>query len=102
MKHLKRLHREQPCVDIEEQAAATINIAAAATETTAGLEEGYYDVHVSQNAYVKIAPTANDVTAGTGYLQLANTVVTYVVREGSKIGCIRDAADGVLRYHRVG
>lgn len=99
----KRLHAQHVSlyVDIEEQVPGTVAIAAGAAQSAA-LEEGLYDVHVNQNCYVKVAPIANDVTAGTGYLQLANTVVTYLVRNQSKIGVIRDGADGTLRYHKVG
>lgn len=100
---LKQIHAQAVAqyIDIEGQAPGTVAFTGTAAQSAA-LEEGLYDVYVDQNCYVKIAPTADDVTTVTGYLHLAGEVLTYLVRPASKIGAIRQSADGTLRYQKVG
>lgn len=88
-------------IDIEERSGDTLAFTAAADQTAA-LAEGLYDVSANQNCWIKVAPTANDVAANTGYRLIANNVITVLIRQGSKIGAIRDTADGSLWFHKVG
>lgn len=93
-------HQVSQHVDLEDNASVDRTFTAAAAQTAA-LAEGLYDVIADQKCYLKVGPVANDVAAATGYPLLANTMITLIVRKGSKIGAIRDAADGTLRYHKV-
>ncbi len=86
-------------LDIEGYAGVQLVTSASAAQT-AVLNEGAYDVWASQDTYIKIGPTANDVTTATGYLIRTNNTVPIVVRQGSRIGAIAAGA-GTLTYHRT-
>lgn len=89
--------------DIEGSAQGTVSSATSAAQSGA-LQEGIYDLWNTQDCYIKVAATANDVTAATGYfVKAAATIpVRIVVRANSKIGAIMASAVGSLAYHRVG
>lgn len=86
-------------VDLEERAAVTLAVSAVA-DHTAVLPEGVYDVWCTVDVYVKVAPTANNVTVANGYLIRAGNSVPVLVRNGSRIGAIAGGA-GTLSYHQV-
>lgn len=86
-------------VDLEGYAQASTSVSAIAAQTAA-LAEGIYDVWCDVDVYLKVAPTANDVTTSTGYLLRANNTVSVLIRKNSKIGAIAGGA-GTLRYHKV-
>lgn len=88
-------------IDLRGNAGVQLAVSAAAAQTPAVLPEGLYDVWCDVNVYVKIAPTANDVTVLTGYLLRANNTVTMLVHPTDRIGAIAGGA-GTLNYHRVG
>ncbi len=87
-------------LDIEGFAAAQLVTSSSAAQTAA-LAEGEYELWSSQDTYIKVAPTANDVTTTTGYLLRSNNTISVAIRAGSKIGAIAAGA-GTLSYHRVG
>lgn len=80
----------------------SVSATAAQTET---LPNGIYDIWCDVDVWLKIAPTANDVTSAAGvnagYLLKANNAVPFDVRAGDKIGAVAGGA-GTLSYHRVG
>lgn len=86
-------------VDLEGNAAETVAVSAAAAQGRV-LPEGIYDVWCTVDVYVKVAPTANDVTVANGYLIRANNTVSVLVRTGSRIGAVAGGA-GTLSYHQV-
>lgn len=69
---------------------------------SAALTEGLFDVWSDVDCYIKVNPTASDVTAANGYLLRANNTVVVFVRPGHKIGAILAVGTGTLSYHRVG
>lgn len=86
---------------LQGNAQAALSISGSAAQTSAFTEAGYYDIWADVDVYVKIAPTANDVTTSTGYLITANTVVpNFMILKDDKIGAIAGGA-GTLRYHKV-
>jgi hypothetical protein len=87
-------------IDIEGYAAVTLAVSAAAAQT-ALLEEGVYDVWCTVDVFIKVAATANDVTAANGYLIRQNNTVAVYVRDQSRIGAIAGGA-GTLSYHKTG
>ncbi len=91
------------CADLENYAQGTVSSATNAAQSAA-LQEGVYDIWGTQDCYVKVNPTANDVTSATGYLLKAAAAlpVRILVRSNSKIGAIMATTAGVLSYHRVG
>lgn len=66
------------------------------------LAEGIYDLWADIDCYIKIAPTANDVTTNNGYLLRANNTVAFDVRSAERIGGIVASGTGTLSFHRVG
>lgn len=88
-------------VDIEVHTQANFAITAAAAQSSA-LDEGIYDLWTTTDCYVKVAPTANDVTTSTGYLLRAGSTVPFAIRKGSNIGAITSGAAGTISFHRVG
>ena len=86
---------------LQGNSQGTLSISGTAAQTSAFVEDGYYDIWSDVDAYIKIAPTANDVTTGSGYPVFANTIVPNVmVLVGDKIGAIAGSA-GTLRFHKV-
>ena len=86
---------------LQGNSQGALSVSGTAAQTSAFGEEGYYDIWCDVDAFIKIAPTANDVTSGTGYPVFANTVVPNVmVLIGDKLGAIA-GGDGTLRYHKV-
>lgn len=88
-------------LDLEGNAAATLALSTSAAQTAA-LGEGAYEVWCDADCFLKVAPTANDVTTSNGFLLKANTPRTLMVRGNSKIGGIVSTGTPTLRYHRVG
>lgn len=87
--------------DIEGTAQGTFAFDAAAQSSA--LAEGVYDVWCDQDCYIKIAPTANDVTTSSGYLVLKNlSPLPFVVRANSKIGAIKKTSAGNLYFQQIG
>lgn len=86
-------------LDLEERAAATLAVSAAAAQT-ATLDEGIYDIWCTVDVYIRIAPVATGVTVANGYLIRAGNSVPVLVRAGSRIGAIAAGA-GTLSYHMV-
>lgn len=62
------------------------------------LDAGVYDVWAASDAYIKVAPTANDVTNLTGYLVPggAGIITVRIGRDGLRIG-----STAALSFHRV-
>lgn len=87
-------------LDLENGAAVTLAVSAAAAQTPV-LAEGRYDVWCTVDVLLKVAATANDVTAANGYLLRTGSTRTIAVRVGSRIGAIA-AGSGTLSYHKVG
>lgn len=86
-------------LDIEERAAGTLAFSGTATQT-APLVEGIYDVWATTDVYVKVAPTASDVTLANGYLIRSGSTVPILVRVNSRIGAI-GAGAATLSFHMV-
>lgn len=87
-------------IDIEGSTQGTVTSATTATQSAA-LVEGVYDVWSTQDTFIKVGTTANDVTATSGYLVRSGNTLPVLVRGGSKIGAIMSASVGVLSYHKV-
>ncbi|MBK8871601.1 MAG: hypothetical protein IPN19_11315 [Elusimicrobia bacterium] len=86
---------------LQGNSQAALSISAVAAQTSAFTEAGYYDLWSDVDAYIKIAPTANNVTTGNGYLIRANTTYPNImVLVGDKIGAIAGGA-GTLSFHKV-
>lgn len=79
---------------------ASLSISAVGTQSDL-LLAGDYDVWADTECYVKVGPTASDVTTSTGYVIYAGNVVTLSVPVNCRIGAITSAASGTLKYHRV-
>lgn len=89
-------------VSLEGPTRVRVDIALSTTAAqSAALDEGIYDVWSTVDTFIRVNPTANDVTAATGYLLRANVTVPLYVRSGSKIGGILSSGTGTLSYHRV-
>jgi hypothetical protein len=86
--------------DIFNSAAGTLAVSAAAAQT-AVLPEGLYHVWCTVECFIKVAVTANDLTAANGYIVRTSTTVAVPVRSGMRIGAIAGGA-GTLSYHKVG
>lgn len=74
---------------------------------TAVFAQGVYDLKSDVDAWVKVDPTADNVTvaagANAGYPLLANNGVPFDVRDGDKIGAVTTGTTtGTLTIHRVG
>jgi hypothetical protein len=93
------LNQNTAATDLEGYAAVTLAVSAAAAQTAA-LAEGVYDVWCTVDVFLKVAPTANDVTVANGYLLRLNSTVRFSVRPNSKIGAIAAGA-GTLSFHKV-
>ncbi|TXH47453.1 MAG: hypothetical protein E6Q97_27080 [Desulfurellales bacterium] len=86
---------------LQGNAQGQLSISGTAAQTSAFTEAGYFDLWCDVDAYVKVAPTADNVTTSTGYLIRANTTYPNImVLVGDKIGAIAGGA-GTLRYHKV-
>jgi hypothetical protein len=84
------------------QSAVTIEGRSQFTVSAAGqsnpLDAGVYDVWATADAYIKVAPTANNVTSATGYLVPGgNGIVTVrIAKDGLRIG-----STAAISVHRV-
>ncbi len=88
-------------VRLKGNSQAQLSVSGTAAQTSAITDGGgMYDVWADIDVYVKVAPTANDVTTSTGYLIRANNTVPVLVGDGDRIGAIASGS-GTLRYHRV-
>lgn len=82
--------------DLSLSTVAAQTAALGATRITGSV----YDVLSDVDCYIKVAETANDVTATTGYPILSGNVVPVWVPTGYKIGAITASGTGTLRIHR--
>ncbi len=87
--------------DIRGHQQHTLALTTAAAQTAA-LEEGIYDVLSDADCFIKVWPTANDVTTSTGYFLKASNVITIRVLKDDKIGGIVASSTATFSYHRVG
>ncbi len=86
---------------LQGNAQGQLSISAVAAQTSAFTEAGYFDLWSDVDVYIKVAPTADNVTTLTGYLIRANTTYpNIVVLVGDKIGAIAGGS-GTLSYHKV-
>lgn len=85
--------------DLENFSQGQLAVDTSAAQTAA-LPEGIYAVWCAVAVHMKIAPTANDVTANNGYLLRANTTELFYVRANSKIGAIAGSSS-TLAYHKI-
>ena len=60
-----------------------------------------YVIWSDVTCYIKVGPTASNVTTATGYILFSGNLETIIVPTGSKIGAITSGAAGTLSYHRV-
>ena len=100
-----RAVRTSNSVSIRGYARETdLSVTSSATQTAA-LTEGSYDIYNSSTTlvvYVKIFPTANDVTTSTGYPIPPNTTINFDVFTNDKIGAIAASGTTAVLIHRVG
>lgn len=88
--------------DLEGNAQSGVAYTNTAAQSSA-LADGVYDIWSDQDCYIKIGPTADDVTTGSGYLLRKDLTMTVFVRKNSKLGAIRaGASNGTLFFHKVG
>lgn len=94
---------DSAAADIQGGAAVTLALSTSAAQTAA-LAEGIYDIWCTTAAdmLIKVATTANDVTAANGYLVRSGTTFRCRIRTGSKIGAIVGSGTPTLAYHKVG
>ena len=86
---------------LQGNSQGALSVSGSAAQTSAFTEDGYYDLWSDVDTWIKIAPTASDVTSGNGYLIRANTTYpNFMVLVGDKIGAIAGGA-GTLRFHKV-
>jgi hypothetical protein len=86
---------------LQGNAQVQLSISGTAAQTSAFTEAGYFDVWADVDAYIKIAPTANNVTTSTGYLIRADTTYPNImILVGDRIGAIAGGA-GTLCFHKV-
>ncbi len=86
---------------LQGNSQGALSVSGSAAQTSAFTEDGYYDLWSDVDTWIKIAPTASDVTSGNGYLIRANTTYPNVmVLVGDKVGAIAGGA-GTLSYHKV-
>lgn len=80
-------------------------VSATAAQTDV-LPAGVYDLMSDVDIYIKVNPTADNVTvavgANAGYQLKANSGVPFDVRSGDKIGAVTASGTGTLQIHRVG
>lgn len=98
-------HVVSDVVELEGRSRVDIAISTSAVQRAA-LPEGNYDVISTVDCWLKVAPTANDVTAAAGanagYLLKANTMITVMTKGNlNKIGIVAGGA-GTFSYHQVG
>jgi hypothetical protein len=86
-------------VVLQGNSAVSLSVSAVAAQT-APLDGGIYDVWCDVDTYIKVATTANDVTADNGYLLRANNTIPLLIGDTDKIGAI-SGGSGTLKYHRV-
>lgn len=90
-------------VDLKGHAQGTVlSITGTAAQTAAFSLDGIYDVWSTVDCWLKVDPTANDVTALTGYLLRANQTVAVMIRALDKLGAITGGGSGSLSFHKIG
>lgn len=88
-------------LDIKGFSATALSISAVAAQTAA-LNKGVYEIWADVDCYIKVATTADDVTAADGYKLFAGNSVPILIGQGDKIGAITGGASSELHYHRIG
>lgn len=88
--------------DIFNRAQDSLAISATGAQT-AELDDGIYAVWCDDaRVYIKVGPTASDVTTLTGDPVFRGNKEEYVVREGHRIGAVLASGTSTLFFHQVG
>lgn len=87
-------------IDLFGNAQGTVSLSTTGAQSAA-LAEGLYDVWCADDVYIKIDPTASDVTTSTGYLLRAGNTIPLIVRQSHKIGGVLASGTSTLCYHKV-
>ena len=81
-----------------------LSITTAAAQTAAlgatRIDGSVFDILSDVDCFIKVAETADDVTALTGYPLLANNIVPVFVPSGYKLGAITASGSGTIKIHR--
>ncbi len=86
---------------LQGNSQGALSISSTAAQTGAFAESGYYDVWSDVEAFIKVDPTADNVTTASGYPVFANAVLPNVmILKGDKLGAIA-GSPGTLRFHKV-
>lgn len=93
-------HYDSLGIAIKNNSQSQLSVSGVAAQTPVLTEAGMYDVWSDVDVYLKVGPTANDVTTSTGYLLRANTTIPIKADDGDKIGAIAGGA-GTLCFHKV-
>jgi len=92
-------------IRIKESYRVDLSISTTAAQT-AVLSEGIYDIKADVDCYIKVNPTANNVTvaagANAGYPLLADNTIPVDVPPSCRIGAVTASGTGTLQIHRVG
>jgi hypothetical protein len=88
-------------VDIRNAAQDSMAITTSAAQSNPLSDGGVYDVSATVDCFVKVAVTANDVTATSGYPLYGGNAVPFMIGAGERIGAITATGSGTLRWHRV-
>ena len=100
MTHIAGITLSTDAISLSGNAQASIALSITAAQSAA-LPSGVYDVWATNDCYIKVNATANDVTVATGYLLRAGNTISIVVPTQEKIGAIVASGTGTLYYHRV-
>jgi hypothetical protein len=89
-------------VDVYGRAQITLAVSGVGAESSV-LDAGIYDVWCDEaTVFIKVAPSASDVTTSSGYVIKPGNVVSVVVPSGgNKVGGITSGVSATLRLHRV-
>ena len=63
--------------------------------------EGIYAVDSDVACFIKVHPTADDVTTATGFPLYANNQLKFWFDAGDKLGGVVASGSGTLRFHKV-
>lgn len=88
-------------IDIRNEQQDSFSVSSTGAQSPALSNAGVYDVLCDVDCFIKVGPTANDVTTSTGYPIFAGNVVPVYVNANGKIGAITSGASGTLKYHKV-
>jgi len=87
-------------INIEGRSQKSFTYTATAGQSPV-LEPGVYAVWSDVNCFIKVAPTANDVTIATGFPIFAGApIMPVLVPDPAKIGAV-GAGAGTLYFHQI-